>query len=259
MTTLSPMKSLFYNELFYKLISETSFDSARIIVPLVLDLLNPKSVVDVGCGVAAWLAVFKGHGIDDVLGIDGEYVKKEDLMIPQEKYLSCDLSTGSLQLNRKFDLAISLEVAQYLPAENSERFIASLTSLAPAVLFSSAVPFQGGPLQVNEKWHHEWAELFRKQGYEPVDCIRRKIWNNKNIALWYAQNMILYIDGDHLEKLQQLKKEYTPASTEQLSMIHPDLWNSKMDFLYGSLKKKGLKNRIKNTLRKIVFHDEYTN
>lgn len=258
MVTTQPMEKLFYNELFYKLISDTSYTSARIIAPLVIQLVNPQSAVDVGCGVAAWLAVFNELGVRDVFGIDGSYVKNKDLMIPHEQYMGCDLNEGSIPLDRQFDLALCLEVAQYLPREKSRLFIKALTKLAPVVLFSSAVPYQGGRLQINERWPHEWAELFREEGYLPVDCIREKIWNNKDVALWYAQNMILYVKESQLDALPRLKEVYQHSSGNQLSMIHPELWNTKMNYIYGDLENGSPRSKVKNLLRRLVFHDEYT-
>ncbi len=68
------MPSEHYTKSFYEEIRNGSVRSAEVIVPLVLDLLHPSSVVDVGCGDASWLAVFQKLGIEDVFGIDGDYV-----------------------------------------------------------------------------------------------------------------------------------------------------------------------------------------
>jgi hypothetical protein len=257
-SNLAGIEELFHNEVFHSLISDTSLKSARIIIPLVLKILKPNSIVDIGCGVGAWLSIFKEHGIEDLLGIDGHYVNQNTLMIPKEQFSGCDLKKAKININKRFDLALCLEVAQYLPRENSELFITSLTELAPVVIFSSATPFQGGPLQINERWPHEWAAFFQKRGYKPIDCIRKKIWNNKDVALWYAQNMIMYAREDYIHKISELQKEYERSFQEPLSMVHPDLWDSKMNYLYGGLKEKGIKSRIKNFLRKFIFHDEYT-
>jgi SAM-dependent methyltransferase len=145
--------------------------------PLVLQLLPVRSVVDVGCGDGSWLAVFRELGVDEILGVDGEYIDREILQIPQDCFQAVDLSKP-FDLGRVFDLAISLEVAEHLPSESAPVFVESLTRAAPLVLFSAAIPFQGGVHHVNEQWPDKWAGLFRGHDYVPVDFLRKRIWRN---------------------------------------------------------------------------------
>ena len=75
----------------YKIHQEGSRLSAKEIIPLVLELIQPKRVIDVGCGVGGWLSVFKECGVEDILGIDGDWADKKMLQIPEERFLSFDL------------------------------------------------------------------------------------------------------------------------------------------------------------------------
>src|SRR4051794_6556440 len=111
--------------------------SARVIVPRVLGLVAARSVIDVGCGQGTWLSVFAECGAPDVFGIDGDYVDARRFEIPAERFEPRDLSRP-FELLRTFDLAVSLEVAEHLPAAAADDFVASLTRLAPVVLFSAA-------------------------------------------------------------------------------------------------------------------------
>ena len=88
------------------------------------------------------------------------------------------------QINRRFDLVMTLEVAEHLPDTAAANFVESLTQLGPVILFSAAVPFQGGTGHVNEKWPDYWANLFSKHAYVPIDCIREKVWNNPDVQIW---------------------------------------------------------------------------
>src|SRR5438046_10610902 len=99
-----------------------------------MKLTQPTSVVDLGCGIGTWLAVFAEHNVGDYVGIDGDYVDRSQLLIPPERFLSGDLSEP-VELNRRFDLAVSLEVAEHLPAASARVLVASLTGLPPVVLF----------------------------------------------------------------------------------------------------------------------------
>ncbi|HZS50235.1 MAG TPA: class I SAM-dependent methyltransferase [Bryobacterales bacterium] len=218
-----------YSDTFYARQGEGSISSARRIVPLVIDLIAPKSVVDVGCGLGSWIAVFMESGIRDVLGIDGPWVRKEMLHISPEHFQEADLARP-LTLDRGFDLVVSLEVAEHLPASAAQTFINSLTAMGPAVLFSAAIPFQGGIYHLNEQWQSYWAEMFMGREYVPVDCIRPVIWNDPDIKVWYAQNTVLYIRQSALPCYPRLKS-FSIASCDSLSLVHPRLYLGKMEKL----------------------------
>jgi SAM-dependent methyltransferase len=209
-----------YSESFFSAQASGSRHSAEAVAPLILELVDARSVVDVGCGVGTWLSVFRAHGIDDVLGIDGDYVPLEQLEIPTEQFHTADL-TQPLRIGRRFDLAVSLEVAEHLPPSTSEQFVASLVGLADLVLFSAAIPRQRGSNHVNERWQSWWADRFAEHGFVPVDCVRRRIWSNPSVEWWYAQNVILYASRDRLVANPRLRQEYELMGTSQLSLVHP--------------------------------------
>ena len=215
-----------YTRDFYQLIGEGTRTSAREVIPLLLDLLQPslpKSVVDVGCGTGSWLAAFHKLGIADCLGIDGDYVDRTILQIPLNQFQSADLKQP-LQINRKFDLAISLEVAEHLPATCAENFVNSLTQLAPVILFSAAIPFQGGVEHVNEQWPQYWVYYFQKNGYAVIDCLRKKIWNNDKVEPWYAQNILMFVKQEYLSGYPRLVNEYQNTDLNQLAIVHPNIY-----------------------------------
>lgn len=209
-----------YRGQFYEDIREGSRRSAREIVPLVVDLIGPQNVIDVGCGLGTWLSVFKECGIDDIWGVDGSWVDKAVLEIPKERFIQADL-TKPLRLEREFDLVVSLEVAEHLSPEFANIFLESLVSLGPVLLFSAAIPFQGGKNHVNEQWQDYWAEQFQKKGYQVIDCIRRRIWQNANVEFYYAQNMLMFARLDYLERHPVLQREYENTHASQLSLVHP--------------------------------------
>jgi len=208
-----------YSSDYYRAQRDGARRSARAIVPLVLELVEPRSVLDVGCGAGAWLSVFRDLGIADIFGVDGGEVD-ELLEIPPERFRAVDLRRP-LQLDRRFDLAVSLEVAEHLPPEYADVLVDSLTALGDVVLFSAAIPGQGGTEHLNEQWPDHWAGLFGARGYLPVDCLRRKVWNDDEVEWWYAQNILLFAPGAQLERRPALRREYEFAGTRQLSIVHP--------------------------------------
>jgi SAM-dependent methyltransferase len=209
-----------YSKAFFTGLASGSRPSAEAIVPLILDFVDARSVVDVGCGVGTWLSVFRDHGVGDVLGVDGDYVPRAQLEIPSEQFHAADLSEP-LSVGRRFDLAVSLEVAEHLPPASSEQFVATLVGLSDLVLFSAAIPRQRGSEHVNERWQSWWAERFAGHGFVPIDCVRRRIWSNPSVEWWYAQNVILYASRDQLAARPRLQREYELMGTGQLSIVHP--------------------------------------
>ncbi|GET42079.1 glycosyltransferase [Microseira wollei] len=209
----------------YELMPKGSRSSAQQIIPLLIELLQPfppNTVVDLGCGLGNWLAVFKEFGIEDCLGIDGEYLDPNLLQIPLSQFTSHDLKQP-LPIEKKFDLAICLEVAEYLPSECGEQLINSLTQLAPVILFSAAIPFQAG-FHLNEQWPQYWVNLFQKNGYAVVDVLRKKIWSNEKVEPWYAQNIFIFVKQDCLSRYPELEKAYQNTNISQLAIVHPRIY-----------------------------------
>ena len=187
------MTKILYKRAFYEARQEKSASSADVIVPLVLSLFKAKSVVDVGCGNGTWLRAFVANGIEDYLGIDGEHVPNDLLQVPVQKIRRADLRTVR-EVGRRFDIACSLEVAEHLPPDYANQFIGLLVAAAPVVLFSAAIPKQGGTGHVNEQPQSYWWSEFSRHGYVAVDCIRPRVFGDRRIDWWYRQNTLIYCD-----------------------------------------------------------------
>jgi SAM-dependent methyltransferase len=212
------MSGQLYGEQFFADQDPGSARSADAIVPIVVDMLQPTSVVDVGCGLGSWLAVFEQHGVERILGIDGDWVDVASLKIPAERYLARDL-TKPLRVDKQFDLVLSLEVGEHLPPESAEIFVESLTTLGPVIVFSAALPGQGGTGHLNEQWPEYWVQLFAARGYTAIDCIRDRIWNDERVDFCYAQNTLLFA--------HEVPAALTAAGRlGPLSIVHPRLLES---------------------------------
>ena len=210
-----------YDDRFFDQREALVRESARRIVPLVIELVSPASVIDVGCGDGVWLAVFQEQGVADVAGIDGPWVSADRLKIDPQRFESRDLNQP-IEPRRQYDLAMSLEVAEHLAPAGAQQFIANLTALAPVVLFSAAVKLQGGTGHVNEQWQSYWADRFGERDYVPVDCIRWRIWDDEAVAWWYRQNTLVYVRGDRLSDYPKLAAERDLPVRFPLSIAHPE-------------------------------------
>lgn len=182
-----------YSPKFYANQQAGSLSSAEVVIPIVLSLFKVNSAVDIGCGVGGWLKTLSQYGVSDFQGLDGDYVSAEMLQIPAENFTPTDLSR-SFSLPRKYDLAISLEVAEHLPESSADEFVESIVNAAPVVLFSAAIPLQGGLNHINEQWQSYWASKFARHGYVAIDCIRPAIFRDPRVASWYRQNILIFCE-----------------------------------------------------------------
>jgi SAM-dependent methyltransferase len=213
-----------YDSAFFDRMRRGMRRSAEILVPIAVELVRPQSVIDVGCGHGVWAKVFAEHGVEDVFGVDGDYIDKSKLEIPSERFLAVDL-TAPLELGRRFDLAVSLEVGEHLPESAAATYIESLVALAPAVLFSAAIPRQGGRHHVNEQWPGYWADHFDRHRYRCIDCFRMRLWQLDAIQPWYAQNSLLFVSPEVLAANDVLRVEHDRNGGPPRSLVHPTIWS----------------------------------
>ena len=217
------MPDQYYNEAWFESVAGGSLRSARTILRIVNEVLHPKSVIDVGCGVGTWLKAWSELGVEDIFGIDGEYVRGDQLLISSDRFQPMDL-TAPKEIARRFDLVESLEVAEHLPSSVAERFIAFLASLGSVVLFSAAIPNQGGVHHINEQWPEYWAELFAKHGFVPIDTLRDLIWDNLEVEYWYSQNTLLFVHQGETSAIERLRSLALHSRSKSLARVHPALW-----------------------------------
>lgn len=211
-----------YSREFFADIDESSSTSAREVVPWLVRTLQPTSVADIGCGVGVWLREFQNNGVEEVFGIDGPWVTAEQLQIPPERFKVVDLGQpAQIKFPRRFDIAICLEVGEHLDCQVAPAFIRSVVTASDKILFSAAVPDQGGISHQNEQWPAYWIELFEKNGFRCLDVVRSRFWENQRVSPWYVQNMLLFVDENCLDSEVVLRMLHNNHSLHGKSVIHP--------------------------------------
>jgi SAM-dependent methyltransferase len=206
-----------YNSEFYVDMEVTSVSSAIEIIPILVNQYNPTSVVDIGCGTGAFAHEFYKQGIDDVIGYEGTWMRDKDTLLQKDKYVYNDL-TKEIVVTRKFDLCLCLEVAEHLDFSAAETLISSLTALSSRVVFSAAIPKQGGNQHVNEQWPDYWAQLFAERGFFLEWDPRMSIWGNSKIHPCYRQNLLVF------------SKKTESSVIIPTSLVHPDAWIQAMKY-----------------------------
>ena len=239
-----------YRSRFYESRHQGTSHSAQRILSIVLDAVpRVRSAIDFGCGVGTWLSILKEDGVTDITGMDGAWVKRELLQIPRECFQQVDFEKP-IALDKRYDLAISLEVAEHLQPRFAGRFVESLTSASDFIVFSAAIPFQGGKNHVNEQWPSYWEALFKRNNYVFLDIIRKQVWNDDKISVWYRQNTFLAVRQDRVKDLVLQDPEALKQVNNQVDLVHPEFYFSKMNKMYtfkGSW--KALRRAVKNSFK----------
>lgn len=208
-----------YSDRYFDLVEEGMLRSARVITPLIVSLVKPTSVLDVGCGRGAWLHAFKQCGAQDVRGVDGLHIDTSKLWIDANEFRACDLGEPFL-VEKRFDLAVCLEVAEHLSPSRAEGFVSDLARTAPVILFSAAVPGQGGTGHRNEQWPEYWIELFQRHGFAAIDFVRPLIRHDRRVDSWYRQNILLFASMEALSAIPDLAEERARAGEPCLEWLH---------------------------------------
>jgi len=220
-----------YDDLFYINQIDSSLTSAKVYFEILSDFFTPLTIIDVGCGRGAWLKAFGNDLSTSIVGIDGPWNSKKDLLDPRIQFLPKDLNLLDCDFFLdKFDLAISVEVAEHLLPESASKFIGELTKLSDAIIFGAAYPGQGGTSHLNEQPQSYWASIFDTHQYVVFDLFRPKVWGDDRVLYWYQQNTFLYVrDGSDLfDRL--LGMGIQPINNIAfLNCIHPELYHRKND------------------------------
>jgi len=240
-----------YGKTFYDGQVDASLASAREVVPIVIEGLAPQSVVDIGCGTGTWLSVFRENGSPNILGLDGPWAKQDGQLIDEGSFHAATFNPPPDATAREailakfkavhpdanlFDLCMSLEVAEHIDPPNANAFVAFLTSLSDAVLFSAAIPGQGGTGHVNEQQLSYWAAKFMALGYSIFDVVRPRIWDNETVRWNYRQNMVLFCkDGS---PIAQKATEWASSTPPLIDIAHPWGFWSKSDLKYRFITKR---------------------
>lgn len=187
--------SQIYDNQFYSSLQTQKLHSASVMAKSIVDVFHPKTVIDVGCGSGLLLNELHKYAVD-VFGLDNSFEaisRCKELGLNVEKY---DMRKPEASLNsKKYDLVMSLEVAEHLPEKYADDYIAFLAIRGDVVLFSAATPGQGGQNHVNEKPHRYWVEKFADEKFikdqELTDRLR-KVWKDGGVLSWYAKNILVF-------------------------------------------------------------------
>jgi hypothetical protein len=191
---MNPLNKTYPDKFFRK--REGLVWRAQVLCPTILEVLNPKSIIDVGCAIGDFVKWFDDNHIE-AWGIEGSEAAKPYSMCP-EKIIYQDMRLLMDEPLRQCDLAMSVEVAEHIEPECAEIYVKNLTLMSKLLLLTIAGPGQAGHSHVNLQPPEYWDDLFAKFHYvrdkESEERIRKTLMPhraNRWVAT-IAHNLVIY-------------------------------------------------------------------
>ncbi len=178
-----------------------------------------SSVVDVGCGGGSWLRAALDLGATRAAGYDLVPVPDDALAVERSLITITDLSRP-IEGSERYDLVVSTEVAEHIPEACADVFVDNLCRFSDIVLFSAALPYQGGIHHKNENWIEYWNRKFRHRDFVCFDIFREVFWTDTRIPYFYRQNCLLFV---RTKWCRAMEARGLRPTVEPRSLVHPEL------------------------------------
>lgn len=188
--------------------------SARRVLDIVTAQRRITSILDVGCGLGGWLSAAAEKGIARRRGLEGHWLERERAR--EAVHIDTIDLEQSFDLRERFDLVLAIEVAEHLPEQSAEDFVRSLVRHGDLIVFSAAIPCQGGHGHVNEQPLSYWVREFAALGYYLIDAFRGYLWDDAGVLLWVKQNAVAFARDP---------KALAPARP-LVDVVHPHLFET---------------------------------
>jgi len=197
-----------------------ALSSAETVLGILWEYVQPKTVIDIGCGLGVWIVQAQKLGAK-AFGIEGPWLDYSKLQCPSECVWEHDLET-EFKPGGNYDLAMCLEVAEHLPESKADTLVQTLVNCSDLILFSAAIPYQGGHHHVNEQFLDYWIEKFGKHGYDCIDTFRPIIWNDQKVQWWVRQNTVLFVLKNQIDR-------FAWHESHAMSIVHPDIYKDRVE------------------------------
>ncbi len=188
-------KAFFANHLKYRPIYHFIGD-------MIMAEINPKSVIDWGCGCGFLLERIYGHGVLDVLGIDSSKEVQNFWNDELREELVKQLKVASVleyKAKKKYDLAVCMEVGEHINEMYVDALVKKIVGLADTIWWTAAQPGQGGEGHINCQPLSYWESVFDDAGFD-VDweftCkLKTDMLRNHGLCLgfpWFRDNCLIF-------------------------------------------------------------------
>lgn len=186
-------KDVIYDDKFFNKNLEWNVPIAAKLAGVLIDYFNPVSVVDLGCGNAEFISEFQKKGIA-IQGYEGSRSAIEKALI-DKKYIRLFDLRNKIESDKRYGLALCLEVAEHIENKFSQRLVENLTNLSDTIIFTAAPPGQGGHFHINEQPREFWVNIFKERNYDYDGQMTERVktaMREKKILWWYCDNLMIF-------------------------------------------------------------------
>jgi len=187
-----------YSKQFYISVGARALISSEIVFSEMKRWYLPASIIDFGAGPGVWSSVAaQAFPNARVLALDYDQatIFQDVFQTSKPENLSTlvlDFETESLDNLQEVDLAICLEVLEHLKSNTANKVFSEMCNKSQVILFSAAVPGQGGTGHINEKPKEYWIEEFRRKDFLIFD-IFRNLLDKPEVPSYYKNNIYLAV------------------------------------------------------------------
>lgn len=175
----------------FDIIAEEELPWAKRLAEWVKNELAPKTVLDIGCGPGIYVNCLTDLGID-ALGIDiDERVKNHDNLRYQSLF---DLQ------DEHAEVVFCMEVAEHIDAVHADRIVEKVSAAVDhTLIWTAAIPGQGGVGHINLQDPGHWAEKFETHGFrrnlEKEQQLKDYARQGYHMG-WFVNNLLYFEKAD---------------------------------------------------------------
>ena len=188
-----------YSKAFYDSVTSRAALAADMASEHLCRAINFRSIIDIGCGEGIWLKTFaEKSSAAELVAVDlpGSTFKGLASIKSKIECIATDLANTTQLPNRIFDLVICVEVIEHVSKEYMVALLDYVTKHSIFLLFSGAVPGQGGTHHVNEQPMTYWHKQLASRGFVQMDIVRPLLMQQNGVPFYYQNNVFLYFNPD---------------------------------------------------------------
>lgn len=158
------------------------------LIKYINDTLQPKKIIEFGCGVGWYCDYFSKNGGEIIYGIEPNLMEQKYFNGKNCIQIQIDLTKQNLPLNysiNDLDLFWSVEVMEHIERKEHSKLFDLFTSWKPKnIVFSGARIGQGGYGHIACRDEEDWRQEWTSRGYifnKEMTMQARKLSNKKNV------------------------------------------------------------------------------
>jgi len=184
-----------YDREFHKSIENEETPQAMRLAQYIQTYINPSCFLDFGCSTGIYLDQVKKH-LPNITSMGFEFSKEAVNHAICDDVIGYDL-TVPLRVNRiPNTLGLCLEVLEHIEDSSWKQVLENMTRYCDKLIFSAAVPGQGGIGHINCRPKIDWIKRFHELGWvvdlDATNHLLNYIKQGYHMG-WFTQNAMVLI------------------------------------------------------------------